>query len=292
MKKLTSYIQRRFLGNAAGNIDWTARNIYNIETNLKYMSLQEILGDAKYDDPKRLTRHGYKFYSQNYEDGIIKEIFNRIGTTNKTFVEFGVEDGIENNTLALLFEEWSGLWIECDDDAYNRLIKGFERTIKAGRLKVEKAFITVNNINDLIGKNIKNKEIDLLCIDIDGNDFHIYDAINVINPRVIIFEYNAKFPAHIEYCMEYKEDYGWDGTDNFGVSLKYLETRLDKKGYALVGCGIAGFNTFFVRKDLVGDKFLAPYTAENHYEPAKYWLGKPANGHRASSKPLEHLFLP
>ncbi len=289
MKKIISHI-RGVLGSIAGNIDWSARNVYNLETNLKYMSLQKILANKRYDDPKSLTRYGYRFYSQNYEDGMIREIFKRIGTKNKTFVEFGVEDGKENNTLALLFEDWNGLWIECDNDAYERLVNGYERTIRAGRLKVENAFITVNNINELISKNIKNQEIDLLSVDIDGNDFHIYDAINVVNPRVLIFEYNSKFPAHIEYCMEYKEDYGWDGTDNFGVSLKYLETRLSKKGYCLVGCGVAGFNAFFVRQDLIKDKFLAPYTAENHYEPARYWLGKPANGHKPSYMPLEHLF--
>src|SRR5437660_108976 len=65
-------------------------------------------------DPKRLLRHGYKVYSQNDEDGIIAEIFRRIGVVGKTFVEFGVETGVECNTAKLLVEGFRGLWIEAN----------------------------------------------------------------------------------------------------------------------------------------------------------------------------------
>ncbi len=83
--------------------------------------------------------------------------------------------------------------------------------------------------------------------------------------------------------MEYNPQHNWDGTDYVGVSLKSLERLFDKKGYSLVGCNITGVNAFFVRKDLIGNHFEEPYTAENHYEPARYWLirgfvsGHPAN---------------
>src|SRR4051795_8108058 len=74
--------------------------------------LKDILSDPRYDNPKRLERYGFKVYSQNDEDGIIQEIFTRIGATSKTFVEFGVENGLENNTFILLLKGWKGLWIE------------------------------------------------------------------------------------------------------------------------------------------------------------------------------------
>jgi len=74
--------------------------------------LKDVLSDPKYDDKKRLERYGFKVYSQNDEDGIIQEIFSRIGATSKTFVEFGVGNGLENNTLTLLLKGWNGLWIE------------------------------------------------------------------------------------------------------------------------------------------------------------------------------------
>src|ERR1700758_747686 len=71
-----------------------------------------LLSDNKYRNETRLERYGFKVYSQCDEDGIIQEIFNRIGLTSSTFVEFGVGNGLENNTLKLLLEGWSGLWIE------------------------------------------------------------------------------------------------------------------------------------------------------------------------------------
>ena len=74
--------------------------------------VKELLSDPKYNDGKRLERYGFKVYSQNDEDGIIQEILNRIGETSKTFVEFGVGNGLENNTLTLLLKGWHGLWIE------------------------------------------------------------------------------------------------------------------------------------------------------------------------------------
>jgi hypothetical protein len=63
-------------------------------------------------NPRRLEWYGSKTYSQSDEDGIVAEIFRRIGTTNKVFVEFGVEAGYENNTRLLLTRGWSGLWFE------------------------------------------------------------------------------------------------------------------------------------------------------------------------------------
>src|SRR5919204_6377034 len=70
------------------------------------------MAKPRHADPKRLLRYGFKLYSQNDEDGIIQEIFRRIGSTDRTFVEFGVETGVECNTAKLLVEGWRGLWIE------------------------------------------------------------------------------------------------------------------------------------------------------------------------------------
>src|SRR5215211_2856268 len=74
----------------------------------------EEIAKPRHADPRRLLRYGFKLYSQNDEDGIIQEIFRRIGLTNRTFVEFGVEAGVECNSAKLLLEDWRGLWIEAD----------------------------------------------------------------------------------------------------------------------------------------------------------------------------------
>jgi len=110
-------------------------------------------------------------------------------------------------------------------------------------------------------------------VDIDGNDYYILREIGSVSPRVILAEYNAKFPPDVSWVMEYIETHRWDATDYFGFSLKTLETLLRGKGYSLVGCNLLGCNAFFVRNDLASDPpFCPPFTAENHYEPARYFL--------------------
>jgi len=139
-------------------------------------------------------------------------------------------------------------------------------------LSVQQAFIGPDNINQLLASNNVPPEIDFLGIDIDGNDYHVFDAINKVSARLVVLEYNAKMRAPLKWVMNFNASHSWDGSDYFGASLKSFELLLDKKGYALVGCSITGANAFFVRKDLVGDKFCKPFTAENHEEPARYFL--------------------
>ena len=261
------------------------RHIYQL---LVTDQIDRLRKDARYGDSKNLIPYGYKMYSQNDEDGIIREIFNRIGATNKVFVEFGIGNGLENNTLALLFDGWNGLWIEASSESVKAIRKNMPRIIDSGKLKVIESFITKKNINDLILPNVSPREIDLLSIDIDGNDFHVLDAITCILPRVIVIEYNAKFMPPVIYCMEYDETYTWQQDDFVGSSLKFLEVKLAEKGYCLVGCNLIGINAFFVRKDLVADKFLDPFSAEKHYEQARYYLTFGfSSGHLPSYKTLE-----
>ena len=117
-------------------------------------------------DPRNLVPFGRKMFSQNDEDGIIIEIFSRIGTTNKTFVEFGCGDGMENNTYGLLFQDWNGLWIDGSPKNIRKIREGLPETIRSGQLTVVESFITRDNINELISMHVKEREIDLLSVDI------------------------------------------------------------------------------------------------------------------------------
>ena len=220
----------------------------------------------KIDDPLYLDKFGYKVYSQNDEDGIIQEIFKRIGTTNKIFIEFGVNDGLESNCHFLLFNGWEGLWIEGCEENFNRLKNNFSKPLSKKQLTAINAFITVDNINKLISEDGKvNGEIDLLSIDIDGNDYWIWEKINCIHPRVVVIEYNAKFPPPCEWVMEYNSNHIWDSSDKHGASLKSLEVLGNRLGYALVGTNRNGINAFFVKKELAEGLFAEPATAENLY---------------------------
>lgn len=250
------------------------RHFRIIETAAAIQALATIkAGDPRYRDPKRLLAHGAQYWSQNYEDGMLAEIFQRIGIVSKTFLEIGVGDGSENNTTALLSAGWSGYWIEgsksgCDSIAARlKTMPGI-----ASRLKVRQAFVSAENIQGLLAELGVPAAIDLFSLDIDLNTYHIWAALKSFRPRAVVVEYNAGFPPDQAWIHPYEPDQVWDGTQAFGASLKAYELLGRKLGYSLVGCGLIGANAFFVRDDLVGDRFAAPFTAENHYEPPRYLL--------------------
>jgi hypothetical protein len=239
---------------------------------------QTLLEDPQHRDPKRLGRSNLKMTSQNGEDGIIAEIFHRIGTTNRSFVEFGASSGDENNTACLLRQGWGGLWMDADAPAVEAVkTKTFRREVESGQLTVLETFITAENIEDLFRQGKVPEEFDLLSIDIDRNDYYIWEKITHYRPRVVIVEYNAGIPPTTSWVVPYDpKAFGFNSFGNGnGASLKALEELGAKKGYSLVGCDLCGVNAFFVRNDLLGDHFAAPYTAENHYEPFRYmFLGR------------------
>jgi hypothetical protein len=229
--------------------------------------------DSRYADPRRLLVHGAQYWSQNYEDGMIAEIFRRISTTSRTFLEIGVGDGSENNTTALLATGWSGWWIEGSATCCETIARRLSTMPNiASRLKVRQAFVAAENIPALLTELGVPDEIDLFSLDIDLNTYHVWAALKSFRPRVVVVEYNAGLPPDQAWIHPYEADGVWDRTQAFGASLKAYELLAQKFGYSLVGCDILGVNAFFVRDDLVADKFAAPFTAENHYEPARYHL--------------------
>ena len=233
------------------------------------MHLRQLLTTAPYSDPKRLERHGFRAFSQNDEDGILQEIFRRIGTGSKTFVEFGVQDGLQTNTRLLLYQGWRGLWMEADADACRSMQRSFAAEIGARQLQLSQTFITTENITGAIDA-AQLGELDLLSIDIDGNDYWVWEAIS-LKPRVVVVEYNSKFPPPTKWVMQYNPQHRWDYTDYYGASLESLAELGSRKGYTLVGCCLAGVNAFFVRNDLSRDSF-APADAGALYNPPRYYM--------------------
>nr|WP_249141754.1 FkbM family methyltransferase [Bradyrhizobium diazoefficiens] len=227
------------------------------------------LAKPRYADPKRLLRYGFKLYSQSDEDGILQEIFRRIGTSNRTFVEFGVENGIECNTVKLLVEGWRGLWLDGSTANVAQIHTHFDAFVRDGRLRAVPAFITAENINSLIEQGGVTGDIDLLSIDIDGNDYWVWQAIEVVRPRVVVIEYNSALRPPMSAVVPYDPARKWDGSNYFGASLEALVRLGRKKGYRIVGCNFGGFNAFFVHESCAGDHFLDPPTAEEHYEPPR-----------------------
>ena len=243
-------------------------------------AVRELLATSKYRDSRRLAMYEAQVFSQSGEDGILAEIFGRVGTTERRFVEIGVGDGLENNTTYLLARGWQGLWVEGSGSAVRRAREHFREPIARGSLAIEQAMVTAESIGALLANASVPAEFDLLSIDVDRNTYYIWAALTAYRPRVVVVEYNSTVPASDEWVVAYDPAKVWNRTSYFGASLKSYELLGRRLGYSLVGCGLAGTNAFFVREDLLGQHFLPPFTAENHYEPPRYWLARVRPGHR------------
>src|SRR5262249_35644135 len=232
-----------------------------LQRNAGYLARQEInvILEAIRSDPKRLEPFGFKVYSQNDEDGIIEQIFQRLNTAKGQFCEIGVESGLESNTLYLIHKGWRGSWIEGNIKRRDGIENKFASLIRNRRLRVHFELATAENINDLFQKvSFNSEELDFLSIDIDGNDIYLMEAIK-FRPKVICIEYNAKFPPQISKKQTYNPKHFWHGTDYMGSSLLALNDVASKKGYTLVGTNITGVNAFFVRNDCIKSNFSEKY---------------------------------
>ncbi|MED0678622.1 hypothetical protein ACKE5C_18645 [Aneurinibacillus thermoaerophilus] len=214
--------------------------------------------------------HSYekKIMSQNGEDGIIEELFSRIGTTNQFFVEFGVQDGLECNSAYLaLFKNWSGLMIEGNLNHYKNLYSNFANR---ATVKIVHQFITKENIVSIFKRMHVPIEFDLLSIDIDGNDYWVWRALSEYNPRIVVIEYNASFPPPQKMVIKYNPNFMWDGTSYYGASLTSLSELGKELGYSLIGTDSRGVNAFFIRNDLVNASRFKELTPEQAYHPPAY----------------------
>jgi hypothetical protein len=231
-----------------------------------------------------IVLYGEKCFSQTDEDGITIEIINRLGINNGGFVEFGVGDGMENNTLILLSLGWKGCWFGGQDITFN-----VENSVK---LNFKKTWITKENIVDLCQSAQKQlTKIDLISLDLDGNDYHFIKEIleNNITPTVFVAEYNAKFIAPIEFIIDYNGNHHWTGDDYFGASLTSLNILFEKFDYSLICCNSAtGSNAFFIKKEFMSLFPEVPSSLNDIYCSPFYELPKNF-GHKQSVKTIEQI---
>lgn len=234
--------------------------------------------DAK-KDIRSLEEVEFQVFSQRGEDGILQYIINKIDIPNKIFVEFGVEDYTEaNSRLLLINNNWSGLVID-GDPANIRFIKEDFIYWKYDITALQ-SFITRDNIDGLITGYTGCKDIGLLSVDIDGNDYWVWEAITSISPRIVVCEYNSAFgpaeklsipydPAFVRGRAHYSELY-------WGASLAAFCHLAEKKGYDFIGCAGAGVNAFFVRKDCAAP--FKKYRPEEGFHESQNRDSKDQNG--------------
>ena len=186
---------------------------------------------------------GFKCYSKYDEDGILSEIFSRIKSNNKkVFIDFGIKNALQNNTIQLILNGWHGSWIgrtslpftNPDDSPLHFLYSS----------------ITLNNINQTITllKLNHGSDIGFLNVDVNQNDPHFLKECLIMNPKVICIRYNSKISPPGDFCVPYDDKNNYEGDDFFGASLQHYINMLTN--YFLVCCNCTGDYAFFVRKEL------------------------------------------
>ena len=201
-------------------------------------------------NPASLTHFERKVYSQNGEDGILAEIFRRIGAGGKYAIEFGIEDGSECCTRNLFVQGWRGLMLEGSPAQAKRAVERFGNNAD---VRVACEMMTAENIIDLFRRYGVPEAPDLLVIDIDGNDYWVWRAIlAAYRPRVVVIEYNARWIPPTDWVMPYDPNHRGSGDTYFGASLTSLVKLGTAHGYQLVTCDSAGVNASFIRDDEAG----------------------------------------
>jgi len=216
-----------------------------------YPALGELAARWRETSPPRgLTAHELRVFSQNGEDGVLAEVFRRIGIGGGGFVEFGASDGAEGNAAFLAqVLGWPGTLLEADEAAFAALER---RYAGSPAVRTVRAAVEPGTVEALFDRAGVPEEPDLLSIDVDGADYWIWEAIVGHRPRVVVVEYNGDLDPREPRVLPYAKGRRWDHTSGYGASLAALEALGAQKGYRLVHSELAGVNAFFVREDLAG----------------------------------------
>lgn len=244
------------------------------------------------EDVESLSEVEFKVFSQWGEDGIIQYLINRVAIESERFVEFGVENYLESNTRFLLTNNnWKGLVL---DGSQSHIASIRRDTIYWKHdLTARQKFVTRENINDTLASCGFEGDIGLLSIDIDGNDYWIWDRLDVIEPQIVVCEYNSVFGAEaaitVPYDAEFVRTEAHFSNLYFGASLAALCQLAERKGYSFVGSNSVGTNAFFVRKDLANN--LRAYSAAEGYVESKLRESRDPSGELSFVAGRERLRL-
>jgi hypothetical protein len=242
-----------------------------LERQLLLQCLLLAKSNRKLENIDVLADSEFSGFSQWGEDGIIDWLVEKLPGIPQIFVEFGVEDYRESNTRLLLqLRNWSGLVMDGSQENITSILQ--ERIYWQYDLMARCEFIDCDNVNNLLAMAGVSGDIGLLSIDIDGNDYWVWQSINIVNPAIVVCEYNAVFGDLKRITVPYKADFmrnqGHYSNLYFGASLPALTNLANHKGYTLIGTNSNGNDAFFVRKDLANP--LLNYIGEVRVYPSKF----------------------
>jgi len=241
----------------------------------------------------RLQDYEFQVHSQGGEDGILQHLVEVVPVSRKLFVEFGVEDYTEANTRFLLVNNgWAGLVIDGSPENVQRIVS--DPLYWRQNLKAVQAFVTCENINELLRRNGLEGEIGLLSIDIDGNDYWVWEAIDAVRPAIVVAEYNWRFGAERRVTVPYDPAFVRGRAHHsmvyYGASLAALEALGARKGFDLVGCNSNGNNAFFVRRELRTTE-IPVLSAREAYVAGSFREARLPSGELAHLPPAEEVAL-
>jgi len=231
-----------------------------------YRRTKEIQGDigsilrALYLDadelpyPQRLTARRFRMNSQNDEDGLTSALIREAGLSARRFVEIGC--GKNGGNSGFLAQEcgWSGLMIDAHKIRVDYVQRHFGAAVAA-----RQEWVTCDNVNTILGKTGFDDDIDLLSIDIDGNDYWVWEALDAITPGLVIIEFNSMFGPDRAVVVPYNPEFDRHGLAEehlewgnfyYGASLRAATHLANRKGYRLVAVEPRGINAYFLRNDL------------------------------------------
>jgi hypothetical protein len=230
--------------------------------------------------PARLEDVEFSIFSQFGEDGILQHLIRHVKVPDTTFVEVGVGDYRESNSRFLVENNnWRGMAIN-GDDSHARFILGSKL---AWRYDVEpvQAFVTRDNINQLIRDNGFSGEIGLLSIDVDGVDYWLWNAVTEVTPAIVVMEFNALFGPDATVTVPYDPSFvdaeaHWSRA-YFGASLGALAHLAKERGYRLVGIGSNAANAFFVHNNLA-DSAVPEVSSQEAWRAPRFLTSRNPDG--------------
>ena len=241
-----------------------------IQKSIESQWLYMIKNNVKIFD--KIQDAGFRCYSQFEEDGIILYLLSCVGKKTRSVVEICSGSGSECMSANLIINHgYKGFLFDGDEKNINAATSFFksQKDCLLFEPTIKKIWITKNNINDILIDAGVEGEVDVLSLDIDGNDYHIWEAISVINPRICVFETHNIIPSNLAITIPYQDDFY--AMDKNEIEIEFRSASLlamvklsKKKGYTMVGSHKHGFNVFFVRKDLLNNLIPRPTIEEIH----------------------------
>ena len=269
-------------GSSKGEI----RKLSNSLDDIKDLLLYEQTRISQKTHTNPFNAFGGKGFSQTDEDGITIEILKRLKLERGTFAEFGVGNGMENNTLILSAMNWRGFWVGGEELAF--------ATRSSDKFYYIKSWITLKNIVDLakLGMSqLNTTSVDVISLDLDGNDIYFTEELlkNNICPELFIVEYNAQFPPPAKFQIKYSDNHIWVGDNYFGAALQNFYDLFSSYKYTLVCCNShTGANAFFVKNSYAHLFPEVPNDISKLFVYPRYFLYK-RYGHRQSPKVVESI---